>query len=776
MTQQQIEHQGVRQRKQAKNALPNKGTLGVSTEEFVYDDNIEEVTPPSYISADGYCVILLLTLGFVVRLLWISWPDKVVFDEVHFGKFAAKYISHTMHMDVHPPLGKLLITWAGQLAGFDGNFLFEHIGDDYIAPKVPYVAMRLGPALFGLAVPVLAFFTLRRLGASKLSAMLGGYVVLFENALATQSRFILLDSFLVFFTALVILCWSSFAQRSVQQNAFSLDWWARLCFTGVALGCAVSVKWVGLAVIGTVGAATIMQLWSLIGNLSLSWRDLAKHFFARVLGLILVPAIVYLALFAVHFAYLSNGGTNSSFLSPQFGQTLHNGRAPPSLAKVGFGSTVLFRHVASGTNFLHSHDHTYPTGSKQQQVTLYAFRDANSHFKVLKPLNSRLDAPEDPVGFEQLTSGSIVRLEHTATERKLHSHDVRPPLTDNEHFNEVSCYGYKNFTGDSNDHFQITAVNPNTREDLPHGTPLYSLNQTVRLMHVTTRCLLMSSKEELPKWGFKQMEVVCSSRARYSLSLWVLESPSSDFLNATDPAERVEYEPLGFFGKFLEFNARMWTTHKSLTGSHPFESRPSEWPLLKRGIAFFGQKNSTIYLFGNFFTWWGGFLSLLTLGALYTFYLLLNQRGSYQRGSFSDIDELMDTSMFLLIGYVFHIVPFFFFSRQLYLHHYLPALYFALLALAWLFEFLVRHYRIEKVVSHLLFDESRLAGETKLASSVRACMKLMVPVAFVGIAAVTAVVFLIYSPFIYGTKMSKSYCNALKLMPSWDFSCSDYED
>lgn len=82
-------------------------------------------------------------------------------------------------MDVHPPLAKLLITLAGWLAGFDGNFDFKDIGKDYLEPGVPYVAMRLLPAILGVLTVSLMFLTLKATGCRSATAVMGAGVVIF---------------------------------------------------------------------------------------------------------------------------------------------------------------------------------------------------------------------------------------------------------------------------------------------------------------------------------------------------------------------------------------------------------------------------------------------------------------------------------------------------------------------------------------------------------------------------------------------------------------------
>ena len=198
----------------------------------------------------------------------------------------------------------------------------DQTGRDYIEPAVPYVIMRLFPALLGLALVPLAFLTLLALRLSLATALLGSLLILFDNALIAQSRLILLDSFLVFFTALTIYFWVRFANLDAEGRAFTPGWWRYLTLTGLSLGAVVSCKWVGLFTIATVGLGTLRQLWLLLGNLKVTPRMLMKHFAARTLCLIIVPITFYMFMFQIHFWILNRSGEGDGFMSSEFQQTL----------------------------------------------------------------------------------------------------------------------------------------------------------------------------------------------------------------------------------------------------------------------------------------------------------------------------------------------------------------------------------------------------------------------------------------------------------------------
>src|SRR6185436_18267943 len=60
---------------------------------------------------------ILTAVALLTRCVTLFSPNVVVWDEFHYGRFAGAYFSRQYYLDVHPPLAKMLIAWAGHLAG-----------------------------------------------------------------------------------------------------------------------------------------------------------------------------------------------------------------------------------------------------------------------------------------------------------------------------------------------------------------------------------------------------------------------------------------------------------------------------------------------------------------------------------------------------------------------------------------------------------------------------------------------------------------------------------
>ena len=234
-------------------------------------------------------------------------------------------------------------------------------------PGVPYVAMRVVPATLGLALIPLTYLTLRGLDCRATTALIGSLFVAFENGLVTQSRLILLDSPLLFFTALTIFFWVGFCNEDKHQP-FTDQWWLWLTLSGLGLGAVVSCKWVGLFTIATVGFSTIRHLWLLLGDLRISPRLWFKHFMARAICLIAVPVLFYMTMFAIHFAILGSSGEGDGFMSSEFQHTLGGRGMQDTFVDIGIGSDISIKHVNTQGGYLHSHAHDYPTGSKRMSL------------------------------------------------------------------------------------------------------------------------------------------------------------------------------------------------------------------------------------------------------------------------------------------------------------------------------------------------------------------------------------------------------------------------
>jgi dolichyl-phosphate-mannose-protein mannosyltransferase len=117
-----------------------------------------------------------------------------------------------------------------------------------------------------------------------------------------------------------------------------------------------------------------------------------------------------------------------------------------------------------------------------------------------------------------------------------------------------------------------------------------------------------------------------------------------------------------------------------------------QWPILHVGLRMCGWDDNIVkyFLLGNPLVYWGSTASLGALGLLVIWYLIRWQRG-YDELKPSDIDHIHYSGIYPVLGWVLHYLPFMAMARVTYVHHYYPALYFAILTFGFVTDWVLRH-------------------------------------------------------------------------------------
>ncbi|KAI9254306.1 dolichyl-phosphate-mannose-protein mannosyltransferase [Sporodiniella umbellata] len=631
--------------------------------------------------------IFLSGLSFWTRFRKISLSNMVVWDEAHFGQFGSHYLNHDFYFDVHPPLGKILVGFSGWLGGYDGSFSFDS-GAVY-PENVNYTVMRIFNAFFGAMMVPISYLTAVQLGMSLKASLLAATMVLLDNAYLTISRFILLDSMLLFFTCTSLYTLSVF--HNLKHIPFSRPWWTWLTMTGVSLGCVLSVKWVGLFAVALVGVYTVEDLWDMLGNTQMPKKTYLNHWMARILSLIMIPSSIYIFSFVLHFKLLYKSGPGDAQMSSLFQANLEGNSMIDNPLQVAYGSNVTLKNTGYGGGLLHSHIQTYPEGSEQQQITCYHHQDENNHWNI-RPVRSQdeeaFDQPENIEFVRFLNDGDIVRLVHISTGRNLHSHQVPAPLSKNQW--EVSGYGNET-VGDVQDHWIVEIV-----DDSIYKTKDFvrSLTTRFRLRHERLGCLLTADNTVLPEWGFKQAEVFCDkdSDDTSAYSMWNVEQ----HWNRKLPAAPLNAYKSPFWRDFIALNVAMWTANNALTPDPDkidnLSSKPTEWPTLVLGLRMcgWGDKEVKFYLLGNPTVWWMSITSIGVFCLVVAAYAVRRQRKIFDLSP-TQWNHFLYVGKALFLGWFFHYIPFFIMGRVTYLHHYFPALYFSVLMVPFLMDHLTKN-------------------------------------------------------------------------------------
>lgn len=243
-------------------------------------------------------LVVLVLVAILTRFWSLFTPNAVVFDEVYFKVFAGHYFDGRYYFDIHPPLGKLLLAGWAHIIGLNASAMINGTA----------VGMRMLPAAAGVMLVPVMWGILRRLGAARPFAFLGAAMILFDNAILVESRFILMDSMLLLFGLSAVYFYLVAQSRQDQWR------WLWIALSALAAGAAMSTKWTGLNAIAIV---LLIWAWDQKGRSAALLRRLGE-----LAILIIIPIVLYISVFWIHFSLLPYSGSGDAFMSPKFQSTL----------------------------------------------------------------------------------------------------------------------------------------------------------------------------------------------------------------------------------------------------------------------------------------------------------------------------------------------------------------------------------------------------------------------------------------------------------------------
>ena len=242
-----------------------------------------------------FCFVCVTIIAFLTYFNGYFKPASLFWDENYHIVSAEKYLNHTMFMESHAPLGKMLIA-AGEWLFHPNDKINKSsfLKTDYIK-ELPagysFVGVRFFPVLLGALSALLFFDILRRLSKKPFLALLFSVLYLFENGLIVHSRGAMLESPLIFFMLGAV----DYFILLMNKKTISVSQWL---FFGLLIGLSISVQWMG---------ATLFFLFPFLihhNQQSVTSRlDKIINFFYYGLAVMGGALIIMLGIFYIHFSF-----------------------------------------------------------------------------------------------------------------------------------------------------------------------------------------------------------------------------------------------------------------------------------------------------------------------------------------------------------------------------------------------------------------------------------------------------------------------------------------
>jgi dolichyl-phosphate-mannose-protein mannosyltransferase len=236
-----------------------------------------------------FASLAIFAVALSFRLWNLDTLPVPIFDEVFFPKFAVQYIDGNPIWEGHPPLGKYIIALGITIFGSNA------IGD------------RIMEALFGSLIPVLLIGLVYLLTNRPSVSILAGLFLLLDGLFLVESRFSLLNVFLVALgLSSQIFLLVGLRQKGIWRTIL-------LCLSGIMLGASPSVKWNGLGfllvVVLLVGLVWIVAFLfpQNLKQLGILAEIRTLHWWQYPLCFIVIPALFYVGQWIPHLMMNSGG-------------------------------------------------------------------------------------------------------------------------------------------------------------------------------------------------------------------------------------------------------------------------------------------------------------------------------------------------------------------------------------------------------------------------------------------------------------------------------------
>ncbi len=271
-------------------------------------------------------LVVVTALSFGLRFWHIERFNTFVFDEIYYVKFAQAYLKGMPEFDAHPPLGKYFIAagiFLSKRASLEGPISYRWM-NAFVGGLVPWLVIGISLALSELTAlsetrshpQALAKNTAQNTAKKWTFACLAGGFVAIDGLFITESRYALINIYLVFFGLLGHWLWlqAHLIKRQYQRSpSTAVKIAAYRVMAGIALGCAIATKWNALGYLLSLLVWEFFQTNSLRGSHPIhqpkaqlkaqlkAWlKALGRQFASLGIYGILIPAFTYSALWWPH--------------------------------------------------------------------------------------------------------------------------------------------------------------------------------------------------------------------------------------------------------------------------------------------------------------------------------------------------------------------------------------------------------------------------------------------------------------------------------------------